>query len=260
MDYAILQTGSKQYKVKPGDVIDVEKLPVEEGASVELTDVLAVSRDSEVLVGTPLVPDASVLAQVRAQGRDAKIIVFKYKRKVRYRKKRGHRQHYTRLFITAIKLDGEEIGRQERAEPEVKIQEEPAVEEAVDEVQAPSADEPIDEAEEQVAVESADEVVDEVQAPSADEPIDEAEKQVAVESADEVVDEVQAPSADEPIDEAEEQVAVEPADQVVDEVQAPSAGEPIDEAEEQVAVESADEVVDEVQTLSADEPKDEGEK
>ena len=68
MDYAILRTGSRQYRVKRGDVIDVDKLPVEEGSSIELTDVLAVSRDGDVTIGNPLVPDASVLAQVRAQG------------------------------------------------------------------------------------------------------------------------------------------------------------------------------------------------
>ncbi len=110
MDYAILKTGSKQYRVKPGDVIDVEKLPVEEGSSVELTDVLAVSRNDEVVLGNPLVPNASILAQVRAQDKDKKVIVFKYKRKTRYRRKKGHRQPFTRLAITAILLGGEEIG------------------------------------------------------------------------------------------------------------------------------------------------------
>ena len=76
MDYAIIKTGSKQYKVKPGDVVDVEKLPAEEGSSVELTDVLAISRDGELIVGNPLVPESSVVAQVRSQARDKKIIVF----------------------------------------------------------------------------------------------------------------------------------------------------------------------------------------
>ena len=103
MDYAILKTGSKQYRVKPGDVIDVEKLPVEEGSAVELTDVLAVSRDGEMLVGDPLVPDASVLALVQSQGRDRKIYSVQVQAEnVRYRRKKGHRQPYTRLAIMAI--------------------------------------------------------------------------------------------------------------------------------------------------------------
>ena len=110
MDYAILKTGNKQYRVSPGDIIDVDTLFADEGSSVELTDVLAVSRDGEVTFGTPHVADASVLAEVRAQAKDKKIIVFKYKRKVRYRRKKGHRQHYTRLAITSIVIGDEVIG------------------------------------------------------------------------------------------------------------------------------------------------------
>lgn len=116
MVYAILQSGGKQYRVKPGDVIDVEKLPVEEGSSIELADVLAVFRDGEVSFGSPLLPDASVLADVKGQGKDKKIIVFKYKRKVRYRRKMGHRQQYTRLAITSILLGGEDISISEKTE------------------------------------------------------------------------------------------------------------------------------------------------
>ena len=112
MAYAILKTGGKQYRVRPGDVIEVEKLPVEEGSTIELSEVLAVSKDTGLVLGSPLVADAKVLADVRQQGRDDKIIVFKYKRKVRYRIKKGHRQPYTRLAITGIVVDGEEIGLQ----------------------------------------------------------------------------------------------------------------------------------------------------
>lgn len=134
MDYAILKTGSKQYRVKPGDVIDVEKLPVEEGSSIELTDVLAISQDGEVTLGTPLVSGASIYAHVREQGKDDKIIVFKYKRKVRYRRKKGHRQPYTRLAITSILLDGEEIAVLEETEPQVAAFEETLVDEVEDEL------------------------------------------------------------------------------------------------------------------------------
>ena len=135
MNYAILKTGSKQYRVAPGDVIDVEKLPAEEGSSLELTDVLAISRDGEVTIGNPLVPTASVLANVREQAKDKKIIVFKYKRKVRYRRKKGHRQSYTRLFISAIMLGDEEIGTAQLPEPPVAYQKQTAVEEAPEELQ-----------------------------------------------------------------------------------------------------------------------------
>ena len=111
VDYAIMKTGGKQYRVSPGDVLDVEKLPAEEGSYVEIGDVLAVSRDGELTLGNPMVADASVLAQVRSQYKDAKVLVFKYKRKVRYRRKKGHRQPYTRLHITSISHAGAEIGQ-----------------------------------------------------------------------------------------------------------------------------------------------------
>ena len=110
MDYAILRTGSKQYRVTPGNVIDVDRLRVDEGSFVQLTDVLAVSRDGQLVLGNPLVQDASVIAQVQLHDKTDKIMVFKYKRKVRYRRKKGHRQDYTRLAITGILIGDEEIG------------------------------------------------------------------------------------------------------------------------------------------------------
>ena len=141
MAYAILKTGGKQYRVRPGDVIDVDKLPVEPGSSIELGDVLAVSKDDGIVLGSPVVANASVLANVQDQIKDDKIIVFKYKRKVRYRVKRGHRQPYTRIAITAIMLDGEDVGSQALVdlvvpadvEPEQPVDEADAVEESVDE-------------------------------------------------------------------------------------------------------------------------------
>ncbi len=152
VDYAIMKTGGKQYRVSPGDVLDVEKLPAEEGAYVEIGDVLAVSRDGELTVGNPMVADASVLAHVRSQYKDDKVLVFKYKRKVRYRRKKGHRQPYTRLQITSISHAGIEIGQPEWPE------EPTLVEEPVDEAAAVAVAE--DEAEEE-PVES---TVDTVQA------------------------------------------------------------------------------------------------
>ena len=102
MVYAIVRTGGKQYRVTPGDLIDVEKLPTYKGAKVELPEVLLLSRDGEVTVGSPLVPDAKVMGEVEDQGRGVKLVVFKFKAKTRHRKKTGHRQLYTRLRVKDI--------------------------------------------------------------------------------------------------------------------------------------------------------------
>lgn len=101
-DYAIVKTGGKQYRVHEGDTLDVEKLHGEKGDPIELTDVLMVSRDGNVTLGAPIVPGAKVSAQIVEQGRAPKIVVFKYKRKVRYRRKIGHKQPFTRLSIRSI--------------------------------------------------------------------------------------------------------------------------------------------------------------
>ena len=106
MDYAIFKTGGKQYRVKPGDVLDVEKLPLEVGSTAEFDQVLAVSDGGEVNFGAPTVPGARVLAEVQSQQKDRKVIVFKYKAKTRYRRKRGHRQNYTRVLIQDIQSGG----------------------------------------------------------------------------------------------------------------------------------------------------------
>lgn len=100
--YAVLVTGGKQYKVSEGDVIYVEKLDAEVEATVELLDVLAVSKDGELVIGKPVVEGAKVIAKVLSQGKAKKILVFKYKRKIDYRKKYGHRQPYTKLQIEKI--------------------------------------------------------------------------------------------------------------------------------------------------------------
>ncbi len=106
MDYAIIKTGGKQYRVSPGDVLDVEKLPLEVGSVAEFDQVLAVSNDGQLDVGAPTVSGARVLAQVQSHYKDRKIMVFKYKAKTRYRRKRGHRQNYTRLLIQDIQPGG----------------------------------------------------------------------------------------------------------------------------------------------------------
>ena len=100
--YAVIETGGKQYKVTPGQTIDVEYLGVAEGSTVELDKVLLIADGERVTVGTPTVAGAKVVATSQGDGKGKKIIVFKYKPKVRYRKKTGHRQLYTRLVIDKI--------------------------------------------------------------------------------------------------------------------------------------------------------------
>jgi len=100
--FAVVETGGKQYRVAPGDTIDVELLPTEAGDEVNLDRVLLVGGENGVTVGTPTVPGASVKAEVVGHDRAKKIIVFKYKNKVRYRRKTGHRQAFTRLHIQDI--------------------------------------------------------------------------------------------------------------------------------------------------------------
>lgn len=96
--YAIVETGGKQYKVSQGEFIYVEKLDVEEGATVVLDKVLYVDGK----IGTPYVEGASVEARVVKHGREKKIIVYKYKSKKNYHKKQGHRQPYTKLEIVEV--------------------------------------------------------------------------------------------------------------------------------------------------------------
>ena len=100
--YAVVRTGGKQYRVAPGQVIDVEKLPYEVGAQIELDQVLLIANGSDSAVGQPLVEGAKVKATVTRQAKGRKVIVFKYRPSKRYRRKKGHRQHLTRLRIDEI--------------------------------------------------------------------------------------------------------------------------------------------------------------
>ena len=99
--YAIIATGGKQYTVKEGDIIRVEKLEAEEGSTFTFDQVLAVN-DGTMKVGTPIVEGASVTAEVMGNGRGKKVIVYKYKSKTGYHKKNGHRQAYTQVKIEKI--------------------------------------------------------------------------------------------------------------------------------------------------------------
>lgn len=100
--FAVIRTGGKQYRVSPGQRLKIEKLDAAEGAAIHFGDVLLVADGDKVEIGTPLVRGAKVEAKVLKQGRARKKIVFKYHPKSRYRKKKGHRQHYTEVEIQKI--------------------------------------------------------------------------------------------------------------------------------------------------------------
>ena len=107
--YAVIETGGKQYRVSPGQTVEVELLPAEPGATVTLDRVLLVSSESDTTVGQPTVPGGAVVATVIGEGRGKKVIVFKYKSKKRYRRTTGHRQDYTYLTVTDIQANGESL-------------------------------------------------------------------------------------------------------------------------------------------------------
>jgi large subunit ribosomal protein L21 len=107
--YAVIETGGKQYRVTPGQTLEVELLPAEPGATVTLDRVLMVSADGRTLVGQPTVAGAHVVGTVAREGRGPKIIIFRYKSKKRYRRKTGHRQDYTYLTITDIQAEGKSL-------------------------------------------------------------------------------------------------------------------------------------------------------
>jgi large subunit ribosomal protein L21 len=100
--YAVIKTGGKQYKVASGDVILVEKLEGEAGASVTLAEVLMIGDGANITVGAPTVKGASVAAEIVGQQKADKVIIFKKNRRHNYRRKNGHRQKLTELKITGI--------------------------------------------------------------------------------------------------------------------------------------------------------------
>src|ERR1700760_1337372 len=104
--FAIIRTGGKQYRVKPNDVLKVEKLPGNAGETVTFNEVLAVGSDAGTAVGPPLLPGPTVSATLIAQDRLDKVIVFKKRRRQNSRRKNGHRQHVTVLRVAGIMADG----------------------------------------------------------------------------------------------------------------------------------------------------------
>jgi len=100
--YAIVEIGGKQYKVAPKQRLDVERLDVPEGDKVELDKVLFIGEDKNTLIGDPVIKGAKVVATSLGEAKGEKVIVFRYKSKVRYRSKRGHRQTYTKILVNEI--------------------------------------------------------------------------------------------------------------------------------------------------------------
>ncbi len=116
--FAVIKSGGRQYKVSVGQKLEVNRLPVEDGAQIEIGEVLLISDADRSLIGAPFVDNAKVLATVEGQARGEKLIVFKYKSKKRYRHRRGHRQELTVLTIDDIVADGKSLVTGE--EPQAK--------------------------------------------------------------------------------------------------------------------------------------------
>jgi large subunit ribosomal protein L21 len=103
--YAVVETGGRQYRMSAGRNVRINRLEAERGQQVEFEHVLLIGGDGETKIGKPFVPGAKVIATVVDQGREQKIIVLKFKPKRRYRRKAGHRQHYTQVLVNEIIAD-----------------------------------------------------------------------------------------------------------------------------------------------------------
>jgi large subunit ribosomal protein L21 len=100
--YAVIQTGGKQYRVAEGQTLKIEKLPAEEGSTIEFDQVLMVADGDDIKVGAPFVDGGKVSATIKSHGRGEKIKIVKFRRRKHHRKQMGHRQHYTEVQITGI--------------------------------------------------------------------------------------------------------------------------------------------------------------
>lgn len=107
--FAVIKSGGRQYKVSVGEKLEVNRLVAEDGAQIEIGEVLLISDADQTMIGTPFVDDAKVVATVNGQARGKKVIVFKYKSKKRYRHRRGHRQELTVLTIDDIVANGKSL-------------------------------------------------------------------------------------------------------------------------------------------------------
>ncbi len=100
--YAVFRTGGKQYRASKGDLLRVERLDAEEGATIEFDEVLLVGEGANIQLGSPLLSGGKVKAKVTSQGRSKKIVVLKFRRRTNYKRVKGHRQHYTEIEVTSI--------------------------------------------------------------------------------------------------------------------------------------------------------------
>jgi large subunit ribosomal protein L21 len=143
--YAVILTGGKQYRVKEGDVLAVEKLPLEPGRKAQFDRVLLIEDGETVQVGTPVLDNAMVLGLVLENFKDEKVLVFKKKRRKQYRRTRGHRQQLTKVRITRITADRTRITADDLAEEKPAPVEKPAPApkpKAVPKPAAPAAEKP----------------------------------------------------------------------------------------------------------------------
>ena len=130
--YAVLSSGGKQYRVEPGSTVLMERLPSEPGASILFDRVLLIGEGDDVTVGTPVVSGATVSGTVLGEELGPKLVIFKFKQKVKYRRRTGHRQHLLRVRIDEINAEG-------RSKSRVKAKAEPAAEEKTAESPAKAA-------------------------------------------------------------------------------------------------------------------------
>ncbi len=144
--FAVIRTGGKQYRVAPNDIIEVEKIAGKPGDIVELAEVILLGGEGGPKTGSPTIAGAMVAAEVIAQGRGEKVVVFKKKRRTNYRRKKGHRQLLTALRITEILTDGKKPSKaapkpEKKAapKPEAKKAEKPEAKQAAKKAEAKPA-------------------------------------------------------------------------------------------------------------------------
>ena len=118
--YALIETGGKQFKATAGQFVDIEKLPKNKGDKISLSNVLMLVSGKDSKIGNPYVKGVTVNGHIIEQGKDDKIIVYKMRPKKGTRKKQGHRQLYSRVFIESIELDGKVIAKAEHKEKKIK--------------------------------------------------------------------------------------------------------------------------------------------
>lgn len=100
--YAVFKFGGRQHRATVGDIVKVQRSAGDVGQTLEIVDVLMVKRDEDALIGAPLVDGAKILAEIVSHGRDKKVMVQKFKRRKKYRRYRGHRQHFTKIKLTDL--------------------------------------------------------------------------------------------------------------------------------------------------------------